>query len=113
MTPRSNRTSLAPEPVAGEPRPVGRGLALLDPLLRRPAPVVEADDGPVGPGQGGHDEADPREQLAEVMLDLGDHPPRPVPGRGPILKAPVAHQRGGARSAPGPGGKGPHGPPPA
>src|SRR5712675_2356530 len=72
------------EPVAGEPRPVGRGLALLDPLLRRPAPVVEADDGPVGPGQGGHDEADPREQLAEVMLDLGDHPPRPVPGRGPI-----------------------------
>jgi hypothetical protein len=27
------------EPVAGEPRPVGRGLALFDPLLRRPAPV--------------------------------------------------------------------------
>src|SRR6266852_5774184 len=93
------------EPVAGEPRPVGRGLALLDPLLRRPAPVVEADHGPVGPGQGGHDEADPREQLAEVMLDLGDHPPRPVPRRGPILKAPVAHQRGVARSAAWPGEK--------
>ncbi len=26
-----------PEPMTGEPRPVGRGLALLDPLLRRPA----------------------------------------------------------------------------
>jgi hypothetical protein len=39
------------------------------------------------------------------MLDLRDHPPRPVPGRGPILKAPVAHQRGVARSAAWPGEK--------
>ena len=77
MTPRSNRTSLAWNRWQ-ESRVQWVGLALLDPLLRRPALVVEADDGPVGPGQGGHDEADPREQLAEVMLDLGDHPPRPV-----------------------------------
>src|SRR5262249_18117052 len=35
------------EPMAREPGPVGRGLALLDPLLRRPALVVEADDVPV------------------------------------------------------------------
>ena len=56
--------------MAGEARPVGRGFALLDPLLRRPAPVVEVDDGPIGPGQGGHDEADPREQLAGMVLDF-------------------------------------------
>jgi hypothetical protein len=49
----------------------------LNPLLRGPALVVEADDGAVGPGQGGDDEAHPRKQLSEVMLDLGDHPPWP------------------------------------
>ena len=38
------------EAVAGETRPMGRGLALLDPLLRRPAPVIEVDDGKIGPG---------------------------------------------------------------
>jgi hypothetical protein len=27
------------------------------------------DDSPIGPRQGGHDEGDPREQLAEMMLD--------------------------------------------
>src|SRR5437773_10147183 len=49
----------------GEARPVGGAFALFDPLLRRPTLVVEADDGPVGPGQGGDDEAHPRKQLAE------------------------------------------------
>ena len=75
----------------------------LDPLLRRPALVVEADDGPVRPGQGGDDEAHPGEELPEVMLDLGDHPSRPVPGGGLILNAAVADQRGVAGSAAWPG----------
>jgi hypothetical protein len=81
---------------------VGRGFALLDPLLRRPALVVEADDGPVRPGEHGDDEAHPRKEFPQVVLDLGDAPPRPVPGRGLILEAPVADQRGVARSAAGP-----------
>jgi hypothetical protein len=38
------------------------------------------------------------EEFSEVMLDLGDHPPRPIPGGGLILEAPVADQRGMARS---------------
>ena len=66
--------------VTGEPGAVDRGLALLDPLLRRPALVVEADDRPVRPGQGGDDETHAGEEFPEVMLDLGDHAPRPVPG---------------------------------
>jgi hypothetical protein len=70
---------VGPEPMTGEPRPVGRGLALLDPLLRRA-----------------------REAFPQVMLDLGDHPPRPVPGGGLILEAAVADQRGVAGSAAGP-----------
>ena len=37
---------VGPKAVAGEPGPVGGFLALLDPLLRRPALVVEVDDGP-------------------------------------------------------------------
>jgi hypothetical protein len=37
--------------MAGEPRPVGGRLALLDPLLGGAPLVVEADDGPVRPGQ--------------------------------------------------------------
>ena len=48
---------IGPEAMTGEPRPVGRGFALLDPLLRRPALVVEADDGPVRPCERGDDEA--------------------------------------------------------
>jgi hypothetical protein len=71
--------------------PVGRGLAFLDPLLRRPALVVEANDGPVRLGQRGDDEPDPGEQLAEVMLDLGDDAARAVPG-GLVLGTAVADQ---------------------
>src|SRR5437899_11610901 len=55
--------------------------ALLDPLLRGPALVVEADDSPVGPGERRDDEAHPRKQLAEVMFDLGGDSSRSV-GRG-------------------------------
>ena len=78
-------------------------LALLDPLLRRPALVVEENDDPVRPGERGDDEAHPGKEFAQVMLDLGDHSPRPVPRRGLILEAFIQHQRGVAGSAPGPG----------
>src|SRR5262245_39543836 len=53
---------VGPEAVTGEARPVSRSLALLDPLLGRPALIVEADDGPVRSRQGGDDEAHPREE---------------------------------------------------
>jgi hypothetical protein len=43
--------------------------------------------------------ANSREQLAEMMFDLGDHAARSVPQRGLILEAPVTHQRRVARSA--------------
>ena len=85
---------IRPEAVAGEARPAGGGFPFLDPLLDRPAPVVEADDGPVRPGQRGDDEAHPRDQLAEVMLDFGNDPPRPVPRCGLVVEAAVADQRG-------------------
>jgi hypothetical protein len=52
---------VGPEAVTGEPSPVGRGLALLDPLLGRAALVVEAGDRSIRAGQRGDDEADPRE----------------------------------------------------
>src|SRR5574337_1623519 len=54
-------------------------------------------------GQGGDDETHPGEELPEVMLDLGDHPPWPVPGGRLILEAPVADQRGMPRPAAWPG----------
>src|SRR2546425_896612 len=69
-----------PEPATGDAGPVGGGLALLDPLLGRPALVVEADDCSVRP-QRGDDEAYSGKQFTEVMLDLGDHAARAVPGR--------------------------------
>ena len=53
--------------------------------------------------QRGHNEADRREQLAEVMLDLHDHAPGAIPRDGLIVEAPVAHQRGATRPAPRPG----------
>src|SRR5262245_12331620 len=90
---------VGPKAVAGEPSPVGGGLALLDPLLRRPALIVEADDGPVNSGQGRDDEAHPREQLSEMMFDLRDHVARAVPGGGLVLEAAVADERGVTRSA--------------
>ncbi len=81
---------------------MGGGLAFLDPLLGRPALVVEADDGAIRAGQGGDDEAHPRKEFPEVMLDLGDHLSRSVPGGGLILEAAVSDQWGIAGSAAGP-----------
>ena len=50
--------------VTEEPRPVGRGLALLDSLLGGASLVVEADDRAICAGRRGDDEADPGEQLS-------------------------------------------------
>jgi hypothetical protein len=101
---------MAKEPPAGLEEPLleaRQGPALdgerQDEAAQKIAKVVEADDGAVRPGQGGDEEAHTRKEFPEVMLDLGDHPPRPVPGRGPIPNAPVTHQRGVARSAAWPG----------
>ncbi len=102
MTPEQQADLVGPEPVTGESGPVGGFFALLDPLLRRPTLVVEVDDGPIRPGQGRDDEAHPREELSQMMLDLGDHPPRSCPGGRLILEAAVADQRGMAGSAAGP-----------
>ena len=68
---------------------MGGFFALLDPLLRRATLVVEMHDGPVRPGQGGDDEAHAGEEFPEVMLDLGDHPSRAVPGGRLIMEAPI------------------------
>jgi hypothetical protein len=61
---------VGPEPMARQSGPAGRRLALLDPPLRRPALVVEANDGPVRPDQRGDDEAHVGEEFVEVVLDL-------------------------------------------
>ena len=100
--PEQEADLVGPEPVTGEPGPVGGFFALLDPLLGRPALVVEADDGSVRPGQRGDDEAHPGKQFAEVMLDLGNHPSRSIPGGRLIPEASISHQRGVAGSAAGP-----------
>ena len=97
--PEQEADFVGPDPVTGEPGPVGGFLALLDPLLGRLALAVEADDRAIRSAQGGHDEAHPRKEFPEVMLDLGDHPSRPVPRRRLILEAPIADQQRVARSA--------------
>src|SRR5438874_7745517 len=76
--PEQQADLIGPESVTGEPGPVGGGLALFDPLLGRSALVVEADDGAICAGQGGDDEAHPRNEFPKVMLDLGDHSSRSV-----------------------------------
>jgi hypothetical protein len=97
------RPPVGPEPVTGEPGPVGGFLALLHPLLRRPALIVELDDNAVRPRERGDDKAHSGEELSQVMLDLGNHPSRPVPRRGLILEASIPHQWSVAGSASGPG----------
>ena len=48
-----------------------RLLAFLDPLLRRPALVVKPHNGTILERKIRQNEADAREQLADVVLDLG------------------------------------------
>ena len=57
-----------------------RAFALLDPLLARPALVVERND---ALGRAAHvcqDEADAGIKFSGMPLDLGDNPPRLGPG---------------------------------
>src|SRR5262245_2542281 len=61
-----------------EPNGVGgecpaRQPALLDPLLARPALVVEGNDAIGRAAHVRHDEADARIKLSRMPLDLGDH----------------------------------------
>ncbi len=58
---------------ARQARPLHRHLAFIDVLLGR-ALVVEAEDLLGLRGQVGDQEADPREQLARMLLHLGQHP---------------------------------------
>jgi hypothetical protein len=64
---------------ACQPRPLDRALAFLDPLLARPALVVEGDDSLGRSRQIGDDEADARIKLARVPLDLYHHTARCLP----------------------------------
>ena len=70
------------EPVTRQARPMRRLLAFLDPLLRRPAPVVKPHDGTILERKIRQNEADAREQLADVVLDFRHDPS----GRGPALR---------------------------
>jgi len=62
---------------------------MIDPLLAEAAPVVEAHHVLRLGAHVGHDEADPREELAHVPLDLGYHPPGPVPRCGLVVEVVV------------------------
>jgi hypothetical protein len=84
---------VVPEGAAGQPGPAQGQLALPDPLLRCAAPVVELADPFRRPLQVGHDEADPRIELAPVPLDLRHHATRSGPARGLVVEAGVGHDR--------------------
>jgi hypothetical protein len=53
-----------------------RALALLDPLLARPALAAEGDDPPGRARQVGDDEANAQNKLARMPFDFGDHSAR-------------------------------------
>lgn len=80
---------VGPEPLVRQPRRLDRVLAFLDPLLRFAALIVEIHHVLRGTVQVGHDEADGREQLAWMPLDLGHHPARAVPTLSLIVEAVV------------------------
>src|ERR1019366_3943858 len=80
-------------------RHLHRLLSLFDPLLCRPAFVVEAHHAPVGYLQVGHDESDSGEQLPEVELHFRHHTPRRLPARGLVEEALVPHHGAVARSS--------------
>src|SRR5215467_2928151 len=72
------RMKLEPNGIGGEcparqPRPLDRAFAFLDPLLARPALVVEGNDSLGWAAHVRHDEADARIKLSRMPLDLGDH----------------------------------------
>jgi hypothetical protein len=71
---------------ARQSRPLDRAFALLDPLLARPALVVESNDALGRARQVGDDKADARIKLARMPLDFGDHPARLRPASGLIAE---------------------------
>src|SRR6266481_5495345 len=82
---------LEPHRVGGErsarqSRPLDRAFALLDPLLARPALVVESNDALGRAAHVRHDEADAGIKFSGMPLDLGDNPPRLGPGSGLIAE---------------------------
>src|SRR5262249_21840779 len=75
------RMKLEPRRVGGErsarqSRPLDRAFALLDPLLARPALVVESNDALGLAAHARHDEADAGIKLAGMAFDFGNHPAR-------------------------------------
>src|SRR5262245_42833620 len=83
---------LEPHRIGGErsarqSRPLDRAFALLDPLLARPALVVESNDALGRAAHVRHDEADAGIKFSGMPLDLGDNPPRLGPGSGLIAEA--------------------------
>ena len=62
---------VGPKTMARKPRPVCGLLAFFNPLLGRAALVVEAHHRPTRQRHVRHDKTDAREQLTEMMLDLG------------------------------------------
>src|SRR3546814_20153827 len=70
-----------------QPHSFDRRLALLDPLFRRAAPVVERHDALGGTPQVGDDEADAGIEFARMPIDLGNHAACAVPRSGLIAEA--------------------------
>src|SRR3546814_12010209 len=75
------------EPTARQPHSFDRRLALLDPLFRRAAPVVERHAALGGTPQVGDDEADAGIEFARMPIDLGNHAAFAVPRSGLIAEA--------------------------
>src|SRR5262249_32810922 len=85
------RMKLEPHRIGGErsarqSRPLDRAFALLDPLLARPALVVERDHALGRAAHVRHDEADAGIKFSGMPFDLGDIPPRLGPGSGLIAE---------------------------
>src|ERR1017187_9594837 len=78
--------------VARQPRPLNRILALLDPLLGGSPLIVKPDDPYCRSDEIRPDEAYPREQLAFVPFDLGDHSTGPVPALRLVGEVGIADQ---------------------
>src|SRR6266478_5578421 len=72
---------------AREPGPLDRVLAFLDPLLRRPPPVVESNHLLGRAMEVRHDETDARVQLAGMPFHLRHDPARPTPALRLIAEA--------------------------
>src|SRR5262249_5152004 len=88
------RMKLEPHRVGGkrsarQSRPLDRAFALLDPLLARPALVVESNDALGRAAHVRHDEADAGIKFSGIgmPLDLGDNPPCTSKGYPPVKRS--------------------------